>query len=87
METIHKLRDRTGAISSTVSKLFRRKNFKRKSKEFKDTVVVNDGGKYAFVYMHIQVHTYLHTDRQTDMHTNLYTYIRGFDKNFSSEPD
>ena len=47
METIHKVRDRTGAISSTVGKLFKRKNFKnfrRKSKEFKEPVVVTDGG-------------------------------------------
>ncbi|XP_065911634.1 liprin-alpha-2-like isoform X2 [Dysidea avara] len=44
METIHKLRDRTGAIGNTVTKLFRRKHYKRKSKELKQPVTVIDGG-------------------------------------------
>ena len=48
METIHKLRDRTGAISNTVSKLFRMKNFRRKSKEFKDPVVLSDEGIHTY---------------------------------------
>ena len=44
METIHKLRDRTGALSNTVTKLFKRKNYKRKSKELKQPVTATDGG-------------------------------------------
>lgn len=44
METIHKLRDRTGALSNTVTKLFKRKNYKRKSKELKQPVTMTDGG-------------------------------------------
>ena len=48
METIHKLRDRTGAISNTVSKLFRMKNFRRKSKEFKDPIVLTDEGIHTY---------------------------------------
>jgi len=47
METIHKLRDRTGALSSTVTKLFKRKHFKRKSKELKQPVTVPDEGMYV----------------------------------------
>ena len=56
METMHKIRDRTGAISSTVSKLFRRKNFKRKSKEFKDPIVVTDGGGMHTYSLHACIH-------------------------------
>lgn len=58
METIHKLRDRTGAFSNTVSKLFRMKNFRRKSKEFKDPVVLNDGGTHTYTHMNKQSTSY-----------------------------
>jgi len=47
METIHKLRGRTGAIGNTVTKLFKRKHYKRKSKELKQPVTVTDGGMYV----------------------------------------
>ena len=47
METIHKLRGRTGAIGNTVTKLFKRKHYKRKSKELKQPVTITDGGMYV----------------------------------------